>query len=390
MRKYMKRVIPFVIAILTIFILSGCGFDPAYFLSQIFAPDFIEVTIDTSSFKDRFYYQQLDEEEQTLYCEIYQGILEQKDEIVVHSETGEKANEILGVVILDSPELFWTEGSATSTAYSDTYTIVEPEYNCTREEKESKKKQIEAVADAILGQVPQTTTEYEKLKFIYEYLINSIEYVKGAPDNQNIYSALVGKKSVCAGYAKAYQYLIEKLGIECIYVIGTAEGNGSSQEHAWNIVKCNDKFYYTDVTWGDPLFVAEEEQNKKMESMTYDYLCCDAGTLAKTHKIKEGYIYPECNSNDLNYYRLNKMFYETADRRTLLNAMYATINSRGEHTIFKFANEALYTKAGTLIKNELLEIAGEHLARRYGLEAFTCYYQEDAKLCKFIIEWTYK
>jgi hypothetical protein len=84
------------------------------------------------------------------------------------------------------------------------------------------------------------------------------------------------------------------------------------------------------------------------------------------------------------------MFYETADRRTLLNAMYATINSRGEHTIFKFANEALYTKAGTLIKNELLEIAGEHLAQRYGLEAYTCYYQEDAKLYKFIIEWTYK
>jgi hypothetical protein len=386
----MKRVIPFVIAILTIFILSGCGLDPAYFLSQIFAPDYIEVTIDTSSFKERFYYQQLDEEEQTLYCEIYQGLSEQKDEIVVHSTTGEKANEVLGVVILDSPELFWTEGSATSTAYSETYTIVEPEYNCTREEKESKKQQIEAAADAILAQVPQNANEYEKLKFIYEYLINSIEYVKGAPDNQNIYSALVGKKSVCAGYAKAYQYLIEKLGIECIYVIGTAEGNGSSQEHAWNIVKCNDKFYYTDVTWGDPLFAETEEESKLRPTMLYDYLCCDENALSATHKIKEGYEYPKCDSADLNYYRLNNMFHEKVNESALLKAMYRTIDNKGERTTFKFANSEVYSQAARLIKNELLDKAGRYLARKYGLDEFLCYYGEDAKLYKFTIDWIYE
>ncbi len=390
MRKYMKRIILFMVAIFAILTLSGCSFGLQDILSEFLTPEYIAVTIDTSSFKDRFYYQQLDEEERVLYCEIYQGILDHKDEIVVHSATGEKANEVLGTVILDSPEIFWTEGSATSTAYQDTYTIVKPEYNCTPEEKEKKKQQIEAATDAILAQAPQNVSEYEKIKYIYETLINGVEYKKGAPDNQNIYSALVGKASVCAGYAKANKYLLERLGIECIYVIGTAGRDGDIDDHAWNIVKCDDKFYYTDATWGDPLFTVEEGETQVKQTLLYDYLCCDTSVLSATHKMQEGYVYPECNSGDLNYYRLNKMFYETVNRKDLLNAMYATINNRGESTVFKFANEGLYTQAATLIKNELLDIAGQYLGRKYGLEQFTCYYHEDAERCKFTIDWLYK
>ena len=59
-------------------------------------------------------------------------------------------------------------------------------------------------------------------KYIYEYLVNNVQYVEEAPDNQNIYSALVGKATVCAGYAKANQYLLNRMGIYCTYVIGTA------------------------------------------------------------------------------------------------------------------------------------------------------------------------
>ena len=58
--------------------------------------------------------------------------------------------------------------------------------------------------------------------------------MEGAPDNQNIYSALVGKRTVCAGYARSAQYLLQKMGMECIYVTGTC-ANGEA--HAWNQVK---------------------------------------------------------------------------------------------------------------------------------------------------------
>ena len=64
--------------------------------------------------------------------------------------------------------------------------------------------------------------------------------------NQSAYSALVEGKSVCAGYARAYQYLMQRLGIPCYYCTGFA-----GEDHAWNIVGLDDGYYNVDVTWDD-------------------------------------------------------------------------------------------------------------------------------------------
>ena len=52
-------------------------------------------------------------------------------------------------------------------------------------------------------------------------------------------------KAVCGGYADAYSYLMNKIGIKTEYV-------GSEElDHGWNIVVINNKPYYVDVTWDD-------------------------------------------------------------------------------------------------------------------------------------------
>ena len=38
----------------------------------------------------------------------------------------------------------------------------------------------------------------------------------------SIYSVLVNGESVCAGYARTTQYLLERLNVFCTYVTGTA------------------------------------------------------------------------------------------------------------------------------------------------------------------------
>ena len=81
-----------------------------------------------------------------------------------------------------------------------------------------------------------------------ENLLDNVSYVDDAGLNQSAYSALVGKESVCAGYARAFQYLMLKLGIPCYTCVGEANG----EDHAWNIVIIDGIAYNVDVAWDDP------------------------------------------------------------------------------------------------------------------------------------------
>lgn len=381
-----KKWISFCCIGLIAMLLTGC-IDFSIFQSE---PPYIEVTVLDEIFEGKFYYGQLKEDEKLVYREIYQGVTEHKKEICVHSMDGDLVNGLLHQVMFDYPEIFWTDGSGTSTTYDDTYTVLEPTYVYSKEERDKKWAEIEQTVSQIISSVPANSGEYDKIKFAYEYLVNTADYVEEASDSQNLYSALVSKQTVCAGYAKANQYLLEQLGIRCIYITGTATSQGKEENHAWNMVQCNGNYYYVDVTWADPLFAAGEEQPVETTNLVYDYLCCSESTLAATHVKEDDFLYPECNLDDLNYYRLNNMYYETASQQQLLNVMYMSINGRQDRVMFKFANSDVYSQAKDLIINSLLTKATQHLGRRYGLSEVKCYYKEEPELNKFSIYWTYE
>ena len=389
MKKKMKYVnkIFFCIALCVLLVLGCIG---CIKLEEI---PYSEVTVEDTVFEDKFYYSQLDETEQLVYKEIYQGIIEHEEKIYVHSSNAQGVNEILANVIFDFSEIFWTDGSGTSTAYeesmwNDAYAIIEPTYVYTPEERERKEQEIETVVAQVVNSVPAEYTEYETIKYIYEYLVDNVQYVEEAPDNQNIYSALVGKETVCAGYAKANQYLLNRLGIYCTYVIGTAVQEEEFESHAWNIVRCNGSYYYVDITWADPI-ETEEKPDVPLE-LLYDYLCCSEAQLSATHRPDEKYTYPECVSEDLNYYRMNQMYYEAVNRDELLRAMYESIDEKEKSTIFKFSDSALYQEAHSLVLQDLINPAAQRIARRYGITEIKYYYEEQEATNKLVIYWFYE
>ena len=122
---------------------------------------------------------------------------------------------------------------------------MELEFNISQEEFPETSSKFYNTVNTLLTQV-QNLGDYEKERRIHDLLIEKIEYDKGADMNQSAYSALVEKKSVCAGYARAYQYLMQRMGIPCYYCTGYA-----GQDHAWNIVALDDGYYNVDVTWDD-------------------------------------------------------------------------------------------------------------------------------------------
>lgn len=370
---------------MTLFLCTGC-------IEAVEIP-YSEIVVEDTIFEDKFYYSLLSEEERLVYRELYQGIMNHEAEIYVHSEDAEESNEILASVIYDFGEIFWTDGTATSTAYEETmfndgYTVVEIEYNYSNEERKTKEQEIETVVSQVINSIPAEYTEYEKIKYVYEYLINNVSYVEEAPDNQNLYSALVNGQTVCAGYSKANQYLLNRMGIYCTYVIGTAALEEEFESHAWNIVRCDGNYYYVDITWADP--IEAETQNDIQVELLYEYLCCDETQLANTHRIDENYDYPECTSNDLDYYRMNQMYYEGIDRKQILNEMYASINANERCMIFKFADHTLYEEGRTLILQDLINPATERIARRYGLTEVEYYYEEQEVMNKLVIYWFYE
>ncbi len=193
------------------------------------------------------YYAMLDDKGQHLYRQIFananafNGAFAPIEAVPV----SEIKNAIMAVYN-DHPELFWL-----NTAFVCKYdknkicAELELEFNITQEEFPETSTQFYNTVNTILTQV-QNLNSYEKGRRVHDILIEKIEYDKGAAMNQSAYSALVEGKSVCAGYARAYQYLMQRLGIPCYYCTGFA-----GEDHAWNIVGLDDGYYNVDVTWDD-------------------------------------------------------------------------------------------------------------------------------------------
>ena len=194
------------------------------------------------------YYQMLSENQQSVYRQIYanaQNLTEKfAPEKTVSASDVKTAFE---AVIGDHPEMFWLE-----TGYSSKYLTngqcveIDLKYNSTADDLESAKQRFDAAAQNLITGAASLDSNYEKEKYVHDALASAVTYDLTADMNQSAYSALVNGKSVCAGYARAYQYLLQQLGIPCYYCTGYSGGY-----HAWNIVKLEDGYYNVDVTWDD-------------------------------------------------------------------------------------------------------------------------------------------
>ena len=116
----------------------------------------------------------------------------------------------------------------------------------------------------------KTNNDYDNIKMVHDYLVDNIEYDKTlSSDNiYDIYGALVNNRCVCEGYAKAFKYILDGMGIDSTLVIGQGTNSaGKSENHAWNYVKLNGVYYAVDCTWDDPIVIG----GVATSSMKYKY-----------------------------------------------------------------------------------------------------------------------
>lgn len=100
-------------------------------------------------------------------------------------------------------------------------------------------KQIDMVVTAIAEDC-RNMTDYEKIKYAYDYLILNCERNAG---NVGIYHNLILGSSDSNGYAEAFLAIMHKMNIPCRYTYNAY--------HAWNTVCLNGAWYNLDASLGD-------------------------------------------------------------------------------------------------------------------------------------------
>lgn len=213
------------------------------------------------------YYAMLEEELKPLYMQIYSNAMAQVTSFVPSvSASLEELNTVFEAVFNDHPELVLLE-TGYSCMYLEDGTCVEVtlEYNDLAENEPGMADYYDRARD-LVQKADALGSDAEKEKYIHDALAEMAEYDRNAPYDQVAYSAIENGRTVCAGYARAFQLLMTELGIPCYYCTGYA-----GEAHAWNIVRLDGKYYNVDLTWDDT------------EPMTYDYFNKTDAEFADTH-----------------------------------------------------------------------------------------------------------
>ena len=305
-----------------------------------------------------YVYEQLGESDRELYRIMLDAF--QTRESRTYPETSmDEVARMRDLVLADHPELFYINGvRQLTTTNRDSGLVVgmtiEGQYTYTEDEVAQMQGVIDqAVAECLAG--APDGDDYAMAKYFYEYLATTTEYDREsaaigedadgdeesqASAGQTIADVFSSRKAVCGGYARAYQYLLQQVGIQSVYITGNANGG----RHAWCLAYLDGAYYYVDPTWGDPQFLGSEgEEVVDSDFVNYDYLCVTSDDIARTHVVTTHFEVPVCSSTADNYYVREGLLFDTADGDRL-GRLAAQAAETGDNVQIRCTDAEVYTE----------------------------------------------
>lgn len=283
---------------------------------------------------NRYYYSQLDDVGKKIYLKVLteRENLKKGDYVIdfgkdfnklLNSDGGDQVlnssfQSAMNAVLLDNPDMFFIDITKMyllthSTTYAFTGTTYEVSIGPNNNESylnDNFDESAVQVADSKLKSLKKVIlkklegNDIDKIQELHDYLVDNLEYDSTFSNDNiyNIYGALVNNSTVCEGYAKAFKYLLDDVGIPNIIVCGIGQNSkGQTENHAWNYVLLDEKWYAIDVTWDDPIVIGG---GKLSEEAKYKYFLRGSDFLFEDHEengnvVKDVYFdYPKLNSED--------------------------------------------------------------------------------------------
>ena len=210
----------------------------------------------------------------TAYDTIYQGLLKGSRSIKISVPiTAKELDLILYYIRYDRPELIWID--LTYNYFYNNYgniTEIQMDYNSLVNDIAGNTSALENSVSKVIDAMSKLPNDIERAKYAHDYLTHTIDYVENDLD-QVAYSALVQKKTVCAGYSQAFTYLMQRSGIQCAVADGYA-----GEAHAWCKLILDGECYAMDVTWDDP-------EGNPPNYYYYDYFNITDRKMSSDHQL---------------------------------------------------------------------------------------------------------
>ncbi|MBR2524065.1 MAG: hypothetical protein IKE53_06470 [Clostridiales bacterium] len=251
------------------------------------------------SFDETFYpyFGMLTAEQKKAYYLVYDCALNAGKSILLGDVVDldkQDAMTVVSAVYNDHPELFWMESGVTYSYHShnDSVSSLILKYNNLVYDLDNAREAFESQADSILNEAETKGDALHKEAFIHDRICELCTYDVNATNHQSAYSCLIEGRSVCSGYARSFQYLMQRMGVPAYYVIGTDAKNMS---HAWVIVRFGSDFYNVDVTWDD-------DMSDQLNMDVHAFFNVSDEAMSSTHVRTENSVnLPACRDDSLSY-----------------------------------------------------------------------------------------
>lgn len=298
---------------------------------------------------DKYYYNQLNKEQQKAYYAIRQGLLEMAPSFPVPRLERKELSDVYFMIRMDDPMIFWS--TTFKYRYYDNSANVEliPQYLFTRDKIKEHRLAMEARVKKLVRQAEKLDEKGKEL-FIHDFICGNVHYDKLKKEySHEIIGALGNGVAVCEGIAKAVKLLCDRLGIWC--VVALSENNpekGIKYRHAWNVIRIDGKYYHLDATFDNTL--------SRSSTLRYDYVNLSDKQIFRDH---EPVIWkmPPCVDNDHFYYKEKKISWTTLDE----------VKNRSRQSAKKGKVLLFHWRGGYLTREvlrDLLKIFNEEAAAR--------------------------